>query len=129
MGGGGSKPAKKQGLKEKAKQAAVNAAVRQLAGYQEPEEFANWAMTMSPGAYEAVVARPKLARRRTSPYEEEPEDYEDEEDYEDYEDDAEEYSALHQQYTPADFVNAATPMNFTILLMILLFILLIMVRR
>lgn len=121
-------------VKNKAKAAkskVANVFRRKKAPYEEPEEFSNWAIAMSPAAYEAVVARPRLAARRTSPYEE-PEEYESEgEDYEDedYESDAEEYSALHQQYTPADFVNMATPMNFTIVLMILLFVLLILARR
>ena len=98
------------------------------------------------------------ARKRKSPYEEEDyeeEDYE-EEDYEEdgegYEEDAEpyaswspsvnpgkynalkikgkaeKYESRHQPYEAAEFASAATPMNFTLLLMVMLFILLVAAR-
>jgi hypothetical protein len=57
------------------------------------------------------------------------EDYEDEdgEDYED--DDGEEYESRHQVYEAAEFANMATPVNFTLILLVLLFLMLIMSRR
>ena len=88
-------------------------------------------MAMSPAAYEAVAARPKLASRRTSPYEDDmDEEYEDDMD-EEYEDDTDEesYVARHQEYTPADFSSVATPINFSVLLMVVLFLLLVLSRR
>ena len=91
---------------------------------EEPEEFVNWGTAMSPAAYEAVVARPMLPARSASSYEE----YEtDDEEYED--DDDEGYMARHQEYTPADFTSVATPMNFSVLLLVVLFLLLILSRR
>lgn len=96
---------------------------------EEPEEFSNWSTVMSPAAYEAVVARPKLPVRGVSKYEyyEDDEEYEDEEEYET--DDEEGYRALHQEYTPADFTNVATPMNFSVILLVVLFLLIILSRR
>jgi hypothetical protein len=100
---------------------------------EEPEEFANWAMTMSPAAYEAVVARPKLPARGVSKYEyyedDTDEEYEEDTDEEYEDDDDEGYMARHQEYTPADFSSVATPMNFSVLLMVVLFLLLILSRR
>ena len=80
--------------------------------FEGEEEFANWANIMSPAAYNAVAAR---IAPKASKYEEE---YETEEEFEG----EEELSALHQQYTPADFSNVATPVNMSIVLLILLFI-------
>ena len=89
---------------------------------EEPEEFSNWSMTMSPAAYEAVVARPKLPARGVSKYEDDTD-----EEYET--DDEEGYISRHQEYTPADFTSVATPMNFSVLLMVVLFLLLVLSRR
>jgi len=126
LGGG---KGKKKVTKKKVTKKKVTEKKGRVGRYEEePEEFANWAMTMSPAAYEAVAARPKLASRRTSPYEDEPEEYEtDDEEYET--DDEEGYMARHQEYTPADFSSVATPMNFSVLLMVLLFLILVLSRR
>ena len=129
LGGKGKKPAKKT---KRAPAKRRGAARSKRSPYEdEPEEFANWAMAMSPAAYEAVAARPKLASRRTSPYEDDmDEEYEDDMD-EEYEDDTDEesYVARHQEYTPADFSSVATPINFSVLLMVVLFLLLVLSRR
>ena len=121
LGGKGKKPAKKT---KRAPAKRRGAARSKRSPYEdEPEEFANWAMAMSPAAYEAVAARPKLASRRTSPYEDDMD--------EEYEDDTDEesYVARHQEYTPADFSSVATPINFSVLLMVVLFLLLVLSRR
>ena len=135
LGGKGRKPAKGKKPAKKTKRAPAKrrgAARSKRSPYEdEPEEFANWAMAMSPAAYEAVAARPKLASRRTSPYEDDmDEEYEDDTD-EEYEDDTDEesYVARHQEYTPADFSSVATPINFSVLLMVVLFLLLVLSRR
>ena len=74
---------------------------------------------MSPAAYEAVTGKVRKEKY------EEPEEYETEEEYEE----AEEYETRHQIYTPADFSSVATPLNFSVVLMILLLVLIIMSRR
>jgi hypothetical protein len=139
-------PAKKGAKKVTKKKGRV---MRKSRYEEEPEEFANYATMMSPAAYEAVVARPKMPSRGVSKYEyyedDMSEEYEDDmsEEYEDdmseeYEDDMSEeydmhddegYMARHQEYTPADFTSVATPMNFSVLLMVVLFLLLILSRR
>lgn len=121
-GGAKKGPAKKRGAK---KGGAKKKRMGRKSRYEEePEEFLNWGTAMSPAAYEAVVARPMLPARSASSYEE----YEtDDEEYED--DDDEGYMARHQEYTPADFTSVATPMNFSVLLMAILFLLLILSRR
>ena len=84
-------------------------------GYEEPEEYANWAMALSPAAYEAVTG--KIRKEK----------YESEEEY--ASEGEEEYESRHQVYTPADFSSVATPLNFSVVLMILLLVLIILARR
>jgi hypothetical protein len=127
----GAKPVQKTSARKRVVRKGKKPPTKRTSRYEddEPEEFANWAMAMSPAAYEAVAARPKLASRRTSPYEDEPEEYEDDMDEEYETDDEEGYMARHQEYTPADFSSVATPINFSVLLMVVLFLLLVLSRR
>jgi len=104
----GTKKAKKGGRKSKYE--------------EEPEQFANWAMSLSPAAYEAVTG--KIKKEKYEEYEGE-EEYESDEEYEG----EEEYESRHQIYTPAEFSNMVTPMNISVVLMILLLVLIIMSRR
>ena len=121
----GAKPVQKTSARKRVVRKGKKPPTKRTSRYEddEPEEFANWAMAMSPAAYEAVAARPKLASRRTSPYEDDMD--------EEYEDDTDEesYVARHQEYTPADFSSVATPINFSVLLMVVLFLLLVLSRR
>ena len=87
----------------------------------EDEEYTNYGIGMVPGAYSL-----KGTKTRTSEYESE-EEYETDEEYED-----EEYNttgARQQNYPPADFSNAAMPVNFSLLLLALLFIMIVVARR
>jgi hypothetical protein len=72
-------------------------------------------MSLSPAAYEAVtgkIRKEKYAEHETDEYEGE-----------------DEYETRHQIYTPAEFSNMVTPMNISVVLMILLLVLIIMSRR
>ncbi len=106
------KKAEKFKMKKKAKKSRKSG----KSSYEEEEEFSNWAMSMSPAAYGAVVAKDTVSK------------YADESE-EEYEDEEEEYESRHQVYTAADFTRAASPLNLTILLMVLLFVILIISRR
>jgi hypothetical protein len=70
-------------------------------GYEEDAEpYASWSPSVNPGKYNALKIKGK----------------------------AEKYESRHQPYEAAEFASAATPMNFTLLLMVLLFILLVAAR-
>ena len=97
----GAKPVKKTKKTKKTKGG------RKSKYEEEPEQYANWAMALSPAAYEAVTG--KIRKEK----------YESEEEYE----------SRHQVYTPADFSSVATPLNFSVVLMILLLVLIILARR
>lgn len=70
-------------------------------GYEEDAEpYASWSPSVNPGKYNALKIKGK----------------------------AEKYESRHQPYEAAEFASAATPMNFTLLLMVMLFILLVAAR-
>ena len=70
-------------------------------GYEEDAEpYASWSPSVNPGKYNAIKIKGK----------------------------AEKYESRHQPYEAAEFASAATPMNFTLLLMVMLFILLVAAR-
>lgn len=153
---------KRKGKKGGAKKGGKKGSRRGRSRYEE-EEYMNWAVMMSPAAYEAVGTRPGIPdrlvskyedeegfedeefkrrcrpgryysrrlgrcrrRRRSSGYAEDEEGFEDE-DYE--EEDYGEGSSVQQQYTPADFANVATPVNFSVVLLVLLLVLLMISRN
>jgi len=72
-------------------------------GYEEDmEPYASWSPSVNPGKYNALKIKTKGK--------------------------AEKYESRHQPYEAAEFASAATPMNFTLLLMVLLFIMLVVAR-
>ena len=72
-------------------------------GYEEDmEPYASWSPSDNPGKYNALKIKTKGK--------------------------AEKYESRHQPYEAAEFASAATPMNFTLLLMVLLFIMLVVAR-
>jgi len=119
-----AKPAKKARGTKKAK-------TRRSRYEEEPEQYANWAMALSPAAYAAVTGKIKKEKYEGEEEYETEEEYEGEEEYESEEEyeGEEEYEARHQVYTPADFSSVATPLNLSVVLMILLLVLIILARR
>jgi hypothetical protein len=69
---------------------------------EDMEPYASWSPSVNPGKYNALKIKTKGK--------------------------AEKYESRHQPYEAAEFASAATPMNFTLLLMVLLFIMLVVAR-
>ena len=67
-------------------------------------------MTPHPAAYLVASVKTSL-KRPVSKYEEE------------------EYEGPTQKFTPADFTNVATPVNFSLILIVLLFVTIVAARR
>ena len=101
--------AEKPGAKAKKTKKAKKAKNPKSSYEEEPEQFSNWGMALSPAAYMAVTGKEK---------------YETDEEYEE-----EEYETRHQVYTPAEFANMVTPLNLSVVLMIMLLVLIILSRR
>ena len=122
-----AKPAKPAKPAKKSKGTKKSKGGRKSKYEEEPEQYANWAMALSPAAYEAVTGKIKKEK-----YEEE--EYASETEGEEYASEGEEefdqtLGARHQAYTPADFSSVATPLNLSVVLMILLLVLLVMMSR
>jgi hypothetical protein len=116
----GGKPAKKGGKAKKAKKGRKG----KKSGFEDEEEFEDEDfLTLAPAAFEGVAVQAGL-RKPVSKFEDE--DYE-EDEYEEDEYDEEEYNT--QKYAPADFANVATPINMSLVLLALLFIMIVLSRR
>ena len=120
--GKGTKKATKSTKSTKSKKSRKSRKSRKTSKYED-EEYANFGMAMVPGAYAS-----KGLKSRASKYADE-EEYETDEEYEDEEyEHASDKGARHQKYSPADFSNAATPTNFSLILLAMLFIMIVVAR-